>query len=88
VSPSTVGQHLARARLEYRVQRLETVLCELRRVAAYRADGADVPPALRQALEDFGAELAQVRAERDRTARSADRPLVSPVPADPRMLRR
>jgi hypothetical protein len=74
--------------LEYRVKRLETVLCELRRVAAYRARGADVPPALRQAIEDFGAELAQVRAERDRAGRPFDRAPLSPSAAGARILGR
>jgi hypothetical protein len=88
VSSTTIGQHLVRARLDYRVQRLETVLCELRRVAAYRADGDGVPPALRQAIDDFGAELARARAERDRSARSTVRPPVSPPDAAARMLSR
>jgi hypothetical protein len=88
VSSTTIGQHLVRARLDYRVQRLETVLCELRRVAAHRADGGVVPPALRQAIEDFGAELARVRAERDRSDRSTVRPPVSAPAPDARMLRR
>jgi hypothetical protein len=60
-SGMTIGQHLARTRLEHRAQRIQTVLSELHRVAEYRAAGGPVPAALRHAIDDFHSELAAIR---------------------------
>jgi hypothetical protein len=67
----TIGQELERRRLEHRAQRLEAALRALHVRAADQGRRGAVPPGLSEAIGDFAAELAAVRARIDALAPEA-----------------